>query len=230
MLIEAHYQQERVKNLAAKQTEKKDTADKDESSNSEIEKDSTSAGGNVESNIIENEATAKSSESDDVEMTDLSNAPITIKTEPEDDSQMNANTESSTENDNNSEKMSMDDDDSGSEQVIKAEVDEIDTVEKSNKNEEPNTINGDSGADANDKSIKVEEVSTTDDDDPYSKDINIDPRTYCKLGHFHLLLEDYSKGKCFVFVHLFGKNCFFLTLIYLSINSNVGISEVFRFG
>lgn len=33
-----------------------------------------------------------------------------------------------------------------------------------------------------------------------SKDINIDPRTYCKLGHFHLLLEEYPKGIhiCFV--------------------------------
>ncbi|XP_046672400.1 histone demethylase UTY isoform X2 [Homalodisca vitripennis] len=27
-----------------------------------------------------------------------------------------------------------------------------------------------------------------------SKDINIDPKTFCKLGHFHLLLEDYSKA------------------------------------
>lgn len=27
------------------------------------------------------------------------------------------------------------------------------------------------------------------------KDINIDPKTYCKLGHFHLLLEDYEKGR-----------------------------------
>ncbi|KAG8229708.1 hypothetical protein J437_LFUL009833 [Ladona fulva] len=27
------------------------------------------------------------------------------------------------------------------------------------------------------------------------KEINIDPKTYCKLGHFHLLLEDYPKGK-----------------------------------
>ncbi|GAB0087284.1 histone demethylase UTY-like [Sergentomyia squamirostris] len=27
-----------------------------------------------------------------------------------------------------------------------------------------------------------------------SKDINIDPRTYCKLGHFHLLLEQYPKA------------------------------------
>lgn len=25
--------------------------------------------------------------------------------------------------------------------------------------------------------------------------ISIDPRTYCKLGHFHLLLEEYPKGK-----------------------------------
>lgn len=26
------------------------------------------------------------------------------------------------------------------------------------------------------------------------KGISIDPKTYCKLGHFHLLLEDYNKG------------------------------------
>lgn len=26
------------------------------------------------------------------------------------------------------------------------------------------------------------------------RDICIDPKTYCKLGHFHLLLEDYAKG------------------------------------
>ncbi|XP_055599994.1 uncharacterized protein LOC129749131 [Uranotaenia lowii] len=26
------------------------------------------------------------------------------------------------------------------------------------------------------------------------KDIDIDPKTYCKLGHFHLLLEDYEKA------------------------------------
>jgi len=26
------------------------------------------------------------------------------------------------------------------------------------------------------------------------KKINIEPKTYCKLGHFHLLLEDYAKG------------------------------------
>lgn len=31
--------------------------------------------------------------------------------------------------------------------------------------------------------------------DAAEKTINIDPKTYCKLGHFHLLLEDYAKGK-----------------------------------
>lgn len=31
-------------------------------------------------------------------------------------------------------------------------------------------------------------------DDDEDKGISIDPKTYCKLGHFHLLLEDYSKG------------------------------------
>jgi hypothetical protein len=31
------------------------------------------------------------------------------------------------------------------------------------------------------------------------KEINIDPKTYCKLGHFHLLLEDYVKGMVILF-------------------------------
>lgn len=42
------------------------------------------------------------------------------------------------------------------------------------------------------KDIKIED---TDEDDIFSKDIAIEPRTYCKLGHFHLLLEDYPKGE-----------------------------------
>lgn len=33
-----------------------------------------------------------------------------------------------------------------------------------------------------------------DDDDDDDRGISIDPKTYCKLGHFHLLLEDYNKG------------------------------------
>lgn len=54
------------------------------------------------------------------------------------------------------------------------------------------TINENGIVDAmSDKEIKIED---SDDDDPYAKDIAIEPRTYCKLGHFHLLLEDYPKG------------------------------------
>lgn len=34
-----------------------------------------------------------------------------------------------------------------------------------------------------------------DDED---KGISIDPKTYCKLGHFHLLLEDYTKGNILI--------------------------------
>lgn len=30
--------------------------------------------------------------------------------------------------------------------------------------------------------------------DSHEKDLTIDPRTYCTLGHFQLLLEDYAKG------------------------------------
>lgn len=38
-----------------------------------------------------------------------------------------------------------------------------------------------------------EEEDVDNDDD--QAEISIDPRTYCKLGHFHLLLEDYAKGR-----------------------------------
>lgn len=41
--------------------------------------------------------------------------------------------------------------------------------------------------------IKIKDDDGDDVDDSVD-DINIDPRTYCKLGHFHLLLEDYPKG------------------------------------
>uniref|UniRef100_A0A182F2N7 TPR_REGION domain-containing protein n=1 Tax=Anopheles albimanus TaxID=7167 RepID=A0A182F2N7_ANOAL len=45
-----------------------------------------------------------------------------------------------------------------------------------------------SGCDAGGESEKSVEDSVLE------KDINIDPKTYCKLGHFHLLLEDYEKA------------------------------------
>lgn len=45
-----------------------------------------------------------------------------------------------------------------------------------------------------------------DSDGISSKEISIDPKTYCKLGHFHLLLEDYSKGMFLNFL-IFNKIC-----------------------
>lgn len=42
--------------------------------------------------------------------------------------------------------------------------------------------------------VKLNDDDDGDDNEDNVDDINIDPRTYCKLGHFHLLLEDYPKG------------------------------------
>lgn len=39
------------------------------------------------------------------------------------------------------------------------------------------------------------EESTPKKSEVDEEPIDIDPKTFCKLGHFHLLLEDYSKGK-----------------------------------
>lgn len=62
------------------------------------------------------------------------------------------------------------------------------------------TNNTDINMDSNDGngSSAADKPSDSNDEDSnnYSvDDINIDPRTYCKLGHFHLLLEDYPKGR-----------------------------------
>lgn len=81
-------------------------------------------------------------------------------------------------------------------QAIKLESDDNgnDSNSASNKeNPSESTATTTNTTDNTDEPIKIEE-STADNDDPFSKDINIDPRTYCKLGHFHLLLEDYAKG------------------------------------
>lgn len=55
------------------------------------------------------------------------------------------------------------------------------------------TSDDDSKTEDNNNEIRIED---DDDDEASSKEINIDPKTYCKLGHFHLLLDDYAKGKC----------------------------------
>lgn len=46
--------------------------------------------------------------------------------------------------------------------------------------------------------VKVENCESSTENvetENQEKNLTIDPRTFCKLGHFHLLLEDYAKGK-----------------------------------
>lgn len=47
------------------------------------------------------------------------------------------------------------------------------------------------------KSESTEEESKNEESDDST--IDIDPKTYCKLGHFHLLLEDFAKGSLLLF-------------------------------
>lgn len=63
------------------------------------------------------------------------------------------------------------------------------------------------------------------------KNINIDPKTYCKLGHFHLLLEDYPKGiylfavkNIGTFIH--NQN---VIIFFLFACSVIGLSAIFLF-
>lgn len=49
-------------------------------------------------------------------------------------------------------------------------------------------------ADSTKMSFDESKDNDDEDDDDDDRGISIDPKTYCKLGHFHLLLEDYSKG------------------------------------
>lgn len=37
------------------------------------------------------------------------------------------------------------------------------------------------------------QIQSSDDKE---NEVHIDPKTYCKLGHFHLLLEEFDKGLC----------------------------------
>lgn len=44
---------------------------------------------------------------------------------------------------------------------------------------------------------KKQQKAQNDCEKPISKKISIDPKTWVKLGHFHLLLEEYRKGRWF---------------------------------
>lgn len=63
-----------------------------------------------------------------------------------------------------------------------------------------------------------EEPAEKDESD--DKSIDIDPKTFCKLGHFHLLLEDYAKGKIQFLLETFNRDkC-------IRVHSSVRLSEI----
>lgn len=77
------------------------------------------------------------------------------------------------------------DDESKDEQSM--DIDEAETKEPSKSESEDFEMK--------DSDEKPPEESMTKKSEPDEKPIDIDPKTFCKLGHFHLLLEDYAKGK-----------------------------------
>lgn len=58
------------------------------------------------------------------------------------------------------------------------------------------------------------------------KEINVDPKTYCKLGHFHLLLEEYAKGKLLSF--FYPKFRLFVRINLFNISSHVSVPKIFQ--
>lgn len=65
---------------------------------------------------------------------------------------------------------------------------DIKPEDEQSQKSEPDIVDG-----GNKNLIKINQDDGDDSEDCVD-DINIDPKTYCKLGHFHLLLEDYPKG------------------------------------
>lgn len=188
MLIQAYCQQEREKRctITAKSGDPKTV----HRINSNVEQmDTEESADDVDGTITPKAEPNASPTPNDVEMVDASEPVTVIKQEPEDEVTSIETDPLAELNDENSRKSDTQPD----VQVVKTEADENGNVEGNTNSTDNNKEN-----ESSDESIKIEE-STNDKDDPYSKDINIDPRTYCKLGHFHLLLEDYAKGNIMIF-------------------------------
>lgn len=196
MLIQAYCQQEREKRctITAKSVDPK-LANKNECDVEKMEEDESTESDGTKTPKIEPNA---SPTPNDVEMIEATVPTPVIKQEPEDEV-TSIETDPLAENDESTSKSDNINDNQLDVQTVKIEADENGNVDdsESNKNDDKNSQN-----DSNDEPIKIEE-STNDKDDPYSNDINIDPRTYCKLGHFNLLLEDYAKGTIYINYCLF---------------------------
>lgn len=216
MLIQAYCQQEREKRctITAKAAES-NSQDAEESSVEKMDTDETTdqtVDGRKTPKVEPNESPTPN----DVEMIDTTEPVTAIKQEPEDEvtsietdplaegdeeggggggSKANCGDGSDSGTVEGSENATKSDSQQSENPAIKMEADENcnDSSSENNKENPSESTTATTPTTNTDEPIKIEE-STADKDDPYSKDINIDPRTYCKLGHFHLLLEDYAKG------------------------------------
>lgn len=116
---------------------------------------------------------------------------ISLAKEPPATSENNNKSEGATENLVKEEIMDQD-----QVETDKSEKKDMSTHEERKLKEKETVI----GVDPKDSGIIGDEAEDGDgereeDDDDDQEEISIDPRTYCKLGHFHLLLEDYAKGE-----------------------------------
>ncbi|KAF4528465.1 hypothetical protein B566_EDAN015926 [Ephemera danica] len=64
--------------------------------------------------------------------------------------------------------------------------------QKQESDSTPTSTVPDSGDQEKPSSSTSPAPATSTTTNPEAKEINIDPKTYCKLGHFHLLLENFS--------------------------------------
>lgn len=208
MLIQAHCQQEREKRCTI--TANASELNSQKANESSVEKMDTDETADQPTDGIKTPKIEpnRSPTPNDVEMIDTTEPVTAIKQEPEDEV-TSVEIDPLAEGDCDDVDGGGDDDNSTSAIKSDAKNDSQQSETKSIKmesNDNCNDCNNENSKDApsestttttaatiTDEPIKIEE-SAADKDDPYSKDINIDPRTYCKLGHFHLLLEDYSKG------------------------------------
>lgn len=214
MLIQAHCQ-EREKRCTITtdasnsddQTNENDKSDKSDTSDekmdtneaSEMAKDS-----NLDPDPPKSELNTTEASMNDIEMTDSNDkATETIKKESADDNvpivNNNDNSQSNTVTSGDEQSSNKIENENTNESKIdeKEQNDTVNMETDENGNESNTNSNKDEPNENSNDKIDKNPESTTDKDDPYSRDINIDPRTYCKLGHFHLLLEDYAKGNTY---------------------------------
>lgn len=187
MLIQAYCQQEREKRctITANTAETNNRDESNESTSEKMDTDESEADKADGTKTPKLEPNA-SPTPNDVEMIDATESVTVIKQEPEDEV-TSAEVDPLAE-DTNEDSSSKTDNDKSQDQPETSTV----KIESEDNNDESNKETSKEN-ESSDEPIKIEE-STADKNDPYSDDINIDPRTYCKLGHFHLLMEDYGKG------------------------------------